>query len=220
MAPPPTSHDTGWLPMTLGQLPCPLKSGEGCGNTTVIAGIPLCWSEPRSWSDSRVFLRKKAFADIQGVGSTSLLVEPFWILRRQLLSLGCPAININDRQDDSSGGPMVRCFLCTSDGGSDQSRFKKLCGTMVTDHPTTLFLTFSCLQESLILWQLHSTGLRRIWGAASSRRLSTPTAKSNFTTEVVMIWLAYACGATGGQNQSQRHRHLVQDSQIRWWEAA
>lgn len=32
--------------------------------------------------------------------------------------------------------------------------------------------------------------------------------------------LPHACGATGGQNQSQRHRYLVQDSQIRWWEAA
>ena len=87
------------------------------------------------------WVRKKAFADLQVV-SDETAVGTFYLLQRQLESLGC--VGVGREPSERWGTSPIRIYAYTSDGGSDQSKFKKLCGCLLEDNETTLFMAFNC----------------------------------------------------------------------------
>ena len=115
---------------------------------------------------SSTWFRKKAFSDIQVVTDESAK-GTYCLIQKQLMALGCPPLK-NDLkpstkqhreggEDQEMTRPVLRCFLCTSDGGADQSRFKKLCGSLVEKDELTLFVTFNCFMHAAQL--IVKTGL-------------------------------------------------------------
>lgn len=97
-----------------------------------------------SLSPETSWYRKKAFADLQVVCDESA-IGTYYLLQRQLESLGCLAIG-RELASSSTTEPAspIRIYAYTSDGGSDQTKYKKLCGALVEDHPLVLFLSYSC----------------------------------------------------------------------------
>lgn len=98
--------------------------------------------------------RKKAFADLQVV-SDETAVGTFYLLQRQLESLGC--VGVGREPPERFGTSPIRIYAYTSDGGSDQSKFKKLCGCLLEDDDSTLFMAFSCYMHCCQL--IMKTGL-------------------------------------------------------------
>lgn len=77
--------------------------------------------------------------------SDETAVGTFYLAQRQLESLGAVGVGRESPQmSQGSASPPIRIYAYTSDGGSDQTKFKKLCGTLLEEDPSTLFLAFSC----------------------------------------------------------------------------
>ena len=117
---------------------------------------------------SSSWYRKKAFSDIQVVADESAR-GTYCLIQKQLMALGCPSLKKNLRpskqrqgEDQETIRSVLRCFLCTSDGGPDQARFKKLCGSLVEKDEMTLFVTFNCFMHAAQL--IVKTGLTLVDG--------------------------------------------------------
>ena len=104
--------------------------------------------------------RKKAFADLQVV-SDETAVGTFYLLQRQLESLGC--VGVGREPPERFGTSPIRIYAYTSDGGSDQSKFKKLCGCLLEDDDSTLFMAFSCYMHCCQLIMKTGSNLTDSW---------------------------------------------------------
>ncbi len=90
---------------------------------------------------------KKAFADLQVVSDESAR-GTFGLLQKMLSSLGCKRMGSAKGSKEATPKSMVRSFLYTSDGGSDQQKFKKIAAALLSKNPNVFFISFSCLMHS------------------------------------------------------------------------
>lgn len=122
----------------------------------LISVYPVVGAPESEWA------RRKAFADLQVVSDET--AKGTWcLLNRQLRSLGCPEMMRKQSAQEQVPSDLVRSFLYTSDGGSDQQRFKKLASTALHGDKKAFFLNFSCLMHSCQLIVKTSLNVADAW---------------------------------------------------------
>jgi hypothetical protein len=83
---------------------------------------------------------RKMFCETQRVHDASAL-GTCALLWKQLRQCGCP---VPGPELSRSAPHTIRMYLYTSDGGSDQIKFKRIASRMLFDHPSVFFVAASC----------------------------------------------------------------------------
>ena len=79
----------------------------------------------------------------------------------------------------ASAAHTVRLYLYTSDGGSDQMKYKRLMHRMVLDHPTVWFIPSSCffhIYQLVVKATLTAADSWVVCGSRRRARLTFPAA--------------------------------------------
>lgn len=94
------------------------------------------------------FVSRSGFCDLQPVIGCAAK-DTYALLHKQLKSVGCPP-----PQKEASGGdvvgiaeevsPCLRSYLYCSDGGSDQSKYKKMVAFILRESKYQFFVSISC----------------------------------------------------------------------------
>ena len=115
-----------------------------------------------------VMVSRSGFCDLQVVhGATAR--DTYALLHKQLTSVGCPHPLFVEEGADAGAptptpsGGVLRSFIYCSDGGSDQSKYKKLLSLAGRNHPNVFTVTTSCVLHAQQLVVKDSLGYIDGW---------------------------------------------------------